>query len=166
MNGQHLRKRDEEIIRLYSEEGLTVKEIGPLFGLTHVRVIQILEKAGVNRRSRGWRSHWPWRDMEQRRREIAHVYVEEELSLNEVGARLGLSTSCVRQELIRAGVDRRHASWYRMQRVAQRNREIIRLCLQEGLKRKEVAARFDLRPETVSRILARASMHRGQPEAK
>ena len=50
--------------------------------------------------------------------------------------------------------------------LRKRDEEIVRLCLEEGLKRKEVAARFDLRPETVSRILARASMHRGQPEAK
>ena len=48
------------------------------------------------------------------------------------------------------------------QHLRKRDEEIVRLCLEEGLKRKEVAARFDLRPETVSRILARASMHRGQ----
>jgi len=163
MNRQHLRKRDEEIVRLYVEEGLTVKDVGGLFGLTYVRVTQVLEEAGVDRRSRGWRSRWPWRDSSQRTKEIIPAYVEEELSLEEVGARFGLSATCVRDVLVRAGVSRRSRvpcpAW-RSKALARRNQEIIRLCLEEGLKRKEVAARFDLRPETVSRILARANLHR------
>ena len=168
MSSEHLRKRDEEIVRLYVEEGLAVKEVGALFRLTYVRVIQILGEAGVDRRSRGWRSHWPWRDWKQRTKEIIGAYVEDELSLEKVGARFRLSPTCVRQVLIRAGVGCRSPGWpaWRSKALARRNQEIIRLCLEEGLKRKEIAARFDLRPETVSRILARASMHRGQPEAK
>jgi DNA-directed RNA polymerase specialized sigma subunit len=163
MNRQHLGKRDEEIVRLYVEDGLTVKDVGALFGLTYVRVIQVLEAAGVDRRSRGWRSGWPWRDSEQRTKEIIAAYVEEELSLEEVGARFGLSPTCVRHVLIKASVARtscgRRPAW-RSKALARRNQEIIRLCLEEALKRKEVAARFDLRPETVSRILAKANLHR------
>ena len=158
MKRQHLRKRNEEIVRLYVEEGLTVKDVGGLFGLTYVRVIQVLEEAGVDRRSRGWRSGWPWRDANQRTKEIIAAYVEEELSLEEVGARFRLSPTCVRQVLIRAGVGCRSRSRrpaWRSKALARRNQEIIRLCLEDGLKRKEVAARFDLRPETVSCVLAR-----------
>jgi DNA-directed RNA polymerase specialized sigma subunit len=161
-------KCKQEIIHLYVDKRLSLKEIGERFGHSHVAVIYLLEAAGVRRITRGWRSHWPWRDWKQRTKEIVGAYVEDELSLEEVGARFSLSPTCVREILIRAGVGCRSPGWpaWRLKALARRDEEISRLCLEEGVKRKEVAARFDLRPETVSRILAKANMHRRQPEAK
>lgn len=161
-------KYKQEIIHLYVDKRLSLKEIGERFGHSHVAVIYLLEAAGVRRRTRNWRSHWPWRDWKQRTKEIVGAYVEDQLSLEEVGARFRLSPTCVREILIRAGVGCRRPGWpaWRSKALARRNQEIVRLCLEEGLKRREVAARFHLRPETVSCILARANMHRGQPEAK
>jgi DNA-directed RNA polymerase specialized sigma subunit len=159
---EYRRWRKQEIARLYLERRWTLKEIGKHFGLSHVAVINVLEGGGIRRRTRGWRSGWPWKDRNELSEEVIGLYVEEGLTVKQVGGRLGLSGACVGRVLMREGVDRRHPGWYRRQRLAQRNREIVRLCLQEGLKRKDVAARFDLRPETISGILAKEKLRRGQ----
>lgn len=48
------RERDDEIVRLY-RRGMTISEVGHLFGLTGERVRQVLAANGVPRRSVGWR---------------------------------------------------------------------------------------------------------------
>lgn len=44
--------RDREIIRLY-KSGLTLDEVAPKFELSRQRILQILKREGVTRRSRG-----------------------------------------------------------------------------------------------------------------
>lgn len=101
------RNRNQEIVRLYVEEGLTLREVGACIGMSDVGVLYVLETAGVRRRERWWRPGWPWRDATERTEEITRAYLHERLTLRQVGARFGLSRSCVRLILIRAGVPRR-----------------------------------------------------------
>ena len=102
-------KYKQEIIHLYVDKRLSLKEIGERFGRSHVAIIHLLEAADIRRRVRGWRSGWPWRDSTQRTEEITHAYLGDRLTLRQVAARFDLSPECVRQILIRAGVPRRPA---------------------------------------------------------
>ena len=155
-----------EVIHLYTENGLSLKEIGERFGRSHVAVINLLEAAGVRRRSGGWRSHWPWRDAEQRTQEIARVYVQEGLSLEQVAARFDLNRITVRRILQKAGVPRRPTGrrpGWRSRTLKQRDEDIVRLRIEDSLTLKEIGRRFDLSPSMVSRILKTAAVTRKPP---
>lgn len=150
------RKRNQEIVRLYTEGHLPAKEVAARFGLTEEGVLHILSVAGVRRRSRGWRADWPWRDANDRNDQIIHAYVKEGLSPQEIGTRLGLSRVCVRWTLDRSD------AIIRSKDIARNNHEIIRAYLEEGLTAAEVAGRFSVTPSRVRYILRRAHTRRGQ----
>ena len=48
-----LEARDRDIGRLYIDEELSLLQLGKMYGLTKERVRQVLDRAGVERRSRG-----------------------------------------------------------------------------------------------------------------
>jgi len=153
MNSEYLRKRNGEIARLYADGDLTLREIGERFNLSHERVRQILERAGVKRRRR---------QLTQRNQEIARLYVEEGLPLGEVAARFRLSGRRVGQILEEAGVHRHSLGWPRWPRehVWERMHEIVRLYAEEGLTLEEIAPTFRLGHARVRQILKSAGVSR------
>lgn len=160
-------ERKAEVIHLYLENGLSLKQTGERFGRSHVAVINLLKAAGIRRRSRSWRSHWPWRDAEQRTQEIARVYVQEGLSLEQIAARFDLNRLTVRRILQKAGVNRRSRasrSRERSRALTERNQEIARAYLEEGQTLEELGGRFGLSPSMVSRILKTAAVTRKPPD--
>jgi len=159
-------QRAEEIVHAYVGEGVRFREIGARFGLHRETVAEILEKAGVRKRA----SH-PTRDQQTRRDgEIIRLYVEERLSLREIAARCGLSVSGIRGILERAGVQARSTSHLALTReeLAQRNLEIVRLHLEEGLAARQISGRLALGVERVYTVLRAAGISRrrsGHPSA-
>lgn len=103
MNSEQLRKRDDEILRLYVEEGLSPEGLAARFGLRPSTVHGILRHRGVSLRrlSSGAPPH-----LKERNDEIARLRAEEGLTLKEIGERFNLGKERVRQVLIRAGVPR------------------------------------------------------------
>jgi DNA-directed RNA polymerase specialized sigma subunit len=153
------RKRNQEIVRLYTEGRLPAKEAAARFGLTEEGVLYILRVAGVRRRSRSWRAHWPWKDANERSKEITAAYVKEGLSILEIAARFGLSQECVYETLDGIGAITRSKD------IVRDNHDIIRVYLEEGLTIAEIATRFGVKPSRVSYVLYRAHVRRGQPSA-
>ena len=151
-------QRNEEIIRVYVGEGLSLQEIGVRFGLHRDAVAEILERAGVRKRASR-----PTGDLqEQRDGEIICLYVEERLSHREIAARCGLSASGIRSILERAGVQARSTSHLALTReeLTQRNREIVRLHLEEGLAARQISGQLALGIERVYTVLRAAGISR------
>jgi DNA-binding CsgD family transcriptional regulator len=159
-------RRAEEIVRAYVGEGLRLQEIGARFGLHRETVAEILEKAGVRKRA-----SQPTRDQRKRRdEEIVRLYVQERLPLREIGARCGLSVSGIRGILERAGVQARSRSRLVLthKELAQRNWEIVRLHLEEGLAARQISGQLALGVERVYTVLRAAGISRrrsGHPSA-
>lgn len=155
---EHLTAREAEAIRLYAEERLTLKEVGARLGVSRSTVHGILKAAGVSRRSPNWRPGWLWPHAEARSREITHAYVQEGLSLQEVGARFGLSRGTVSEILRRAGLggSLRRRITGGPPHLKGRNDEIARLYAEGGLTLREIGERFNLSSERVRQIGRRA----------
>lgn len=161
-------RRNREIARLYTEEGLTLAAIGARFGITRQRVRQVLEETGVSGRT----SHTGLRPrlLAQRDKEIGRLYVHHGLTITQIGQRLGLGYSTVRHALIRAQVRRRspgprcrQGTRYSVVRdlLPQRNREMMRLYREGHLTISEIGLQFQRDESTVARILREAGVDMG-----
>jgi DNA-binding CsgD family transcriptional regulator len=103
MSGEQLRKRDDEILRLFVEEGLSPEGLAARFGLRPSAVHGILRHRGVSLRrlSSGAPPHH-----KERNDEMARLRAEEGLTLKEIGERSNLGKERVCKVLIKAGVSR------------------------------------------------------------
>jgi DNA-directed RNA polymerase specialized sigma subunit len=108
MNGEDLIERNKEIVHLYVQHRLTLREVGARFQLSRDQVADILRRAGVGRRTRSVHRLTP-QELAQRNQEIVRLYVEDGLTLREVGGRLGVSERQVSRVLEATGVSRRKA---------------------------------------------------------
>ncbi len=82
-------ERNQEIVRLYVEEGFTLRELGARFGLSHEGVRLILKKAGGP--VRGVRRLIPQGRQLIGSQEIIRLHVEEGLAVRDIRARFGLT---------------------------------------------------------------------------
>ena len=187
MSSEHLRERNREMVRLYAEEGLTLREIGERFNLSRKRVRQIAERAGVTPKASQVLPRRPgrpcgWRDgaLAKRNEHIIHAYNQEKLSLAQVGALFGLNPMTVSDILREAGVSRRKPS-PPQSHITERNQEtarsrdstespiedmrertlqIVHLYVDKGLSLREVATCVGLNHGSVLKELERAGISR------
>jgi len=163
MGGEHLKERNQEIVRLYVEELLTVAEVGARLRLSPSGVWHILARAGVNRRKPGPR---PTTHLRERNDEIARAYAQEGLTLEGVGRRFGLSPSGVWHILARAGVNGRRGGppcGSRWRKWTRRNDEIARLYAERDLTLREIGERFGLTSSAVYYVLQKGGVSRRKP---
>lgn len=180
MSGEHLTERNDEIIRLYVEELLALRDVGARVGLSHERVRQILRRRGVTLRKVGLTAGWRNSALAQRNEDIIHAYDQEKLSLAQVGALHGLKYDRVSDILREAGVSRRKPGPPRLN-VTERNKDtlrrhdpikppiddvrertlqIVHLYDGENLSIKEVATCVGLNTSTVQQALKSAGVSR------
>ncbi len=150
----------ELVIHLYVEERLALEEVAARFGLTRERVSQMLKTRGVVPR-RGSASLLEELQT-QFNHEIVRLYVEEGLPLDKVGARFGLTRGRVRQILRTCGVSPRRGSCRLLEeQQTQRNQEIIRLYVEEGLSLKKIGERLGLSDFAVRHVVGRVGRGTG-----
>ena len=96
LDGNNRRKDidDDEIKRLYVDEGLSTVEIADLFKSNHATISKRLNKLGIPRRKFT-------RDIDNE--EIKRLYLEEKLSTVEIASRFGTNYETIRERLIKAG---------------------------------------------------------------
>jgi DNA-directed RNA polymerase specialized sigma subunit len=174
------RKRNEDIVRLYQQERLSLRQVGARVGVSDSAVLYVLERAGVPRRSRSWRSSWPWKDAKQQRREIVHAYLEMRASTEKVATLFGISPETVAGVLEKAGMPRPGGKCVNGRRPGaagprkgtpllppndrrKRDQEIVRLYQQERLSLRQVGARVGLSDSAVLHALQAAGVPRRSP---
>ena len=106
--GDVTRRRNQEMARLYDEEGISLEDVAVRFGLRPSTVSDILRMRRVALRRQPRRR--PPSRFSQRNEEMARLYVDEGLNLREIAARFGVSHERVRQILMTAGVSRKTLS--------------------------------------------------------
>jgi len=98
----------EEFERLYNEQGLTLEEIGELFGVSDEVVRYRMKQLGIPRRGK------PWSPKETRAqldcKELERLYVIEGLSLAGIAKRFGVGQATVHARLEKCGIARRDLS--------------------------------------------------------
>lgn len=151
-----------EICQLYEaereEDRWTISQIAEKYGVNAATVSKHLKRAGVTLRDRGDYSVSRVPDDEVRR-----LYVEEELSLEQVGERLGFTGVTIRDRLIALGIPRRPprpTAEIKTGRPARKVElpieEIRRLRDEEKLSLRQIAKQLGVPRTTVQRQLAQA----------
>jgi DNA-binding transcriptional regulator LsrR (DeoR family) len=118
---------DDELRRLYVEDGLTLREIGEMFGVSRQRVHQRMRKAGIKRKKKV---------IKLNRRDLLRLYVREGLTQREVGQQLGVSGSSVSKEMRRHGISPRRGA----KRIEKDH--LYKLYVTDGLFQREIAAKL------------------------
>lgn len=138
----------KEMARLYFDEGLSLMEVGEEIGVSHDTVRTKLMEAGYTlRKSNRPRVHFDISEM-------VRLYFKEELSLAEVGDRMGTNGVTIRNKLIEAGYTLRKPNRGRLTRFSSVDiSEMERLYLEENLSLNIIADRFNCSPGTVGNQL-------------
>ena len=101
----------DEIVHLYFEEKLTLKEVGARIGVSHATIRDRLLTAGYKCRTKGESRH-PWNKnasmfTESELAEIGRLYSEEERSAHDIAFQYDCSDATIRNYLKRIGVQMR-----------------------------------------------------------
>lgn len=117
---------DAELERLYIEENLSMPAIGLIYGVSRQRVHQRIQKADIKR---------PKLSLD--RATLKKLYVREELKLQQVAERLGVTEGFVRSELRRYEIPLRPRKRHRF------GRELLyKLYVTDGMLMREVAKKL------------------------
>lgn len=146
------RPADDDLRRLYSNEGLTLRQLAERYSVTRQAVQQWLVAAGIPRR----RPAAPDNDPDVAT--LIALYAEG-WSGPELARRFGCSSTTVYGRLERAGVPRRR------DRRAVGRPELLD-ALDAGLSAPEMAARFDVSVSAVCRALAREGLETSAQAAR
>lgn len=98
---------DEERLRkLYVEDRMTTYEIAEKFDVNDTTISRALDRNGIQSRSggSGLEPNQPWHDEDT----LRELYVEEKLTAEEIGERLGCSQATVLLNMRECGIPRRH----------------------------------------------------------
>jgi transposase len=145
---------DGEIVRLYTQQGLTAAEIAEQVGCSTSLVYGRLARGGVERRPQALR-----RRPGPTAQEISHLYGDCGLSLRDLAERDGVTTRAVRGWLVAAGIDRRPSG---TAGVACDGDELVAL-YRAGWSAPAIADLMGCSSSTIYRRLAAAGIARRPP---
>ena len=146
-----------QIKYLYYKEKKSASEIAKVFDCGPTIIYAHMEKNGMQRRSKSESQKIRYNNRTYAKRrfeldlaEMVRLYFEEYLSLVEVGKRLGVSHTTVRERLLTAGYQtRKKGEWKHLRKsrgrifTAAELSEMKRFYCEEELSSMEIARRFD-----------------------
>ena len=155
----------EELKRLYYDEQQSAYEIAQHFKTNHSTIYGRMKKHGLQRRSAsdGQKLRYAETRIKLNINEIVRLYFEEELSLVEVGERVGVSSDTITKRLWAAGYKCRKRGWSRHPSkmkgsymfTASDLTEIKRLYCEEGRSSEDIAFQYDCCGATIRNHLKR-----------
>ena len=133
---------DEEIKKLYIEEGLSTTQISKKFETDATTINKRLKKQGIKVQDKRIRN-----DLDDE--EIKKLYIEEELSTYQIGEKFGVYHSTINKRLKKQGI--------KVQDKRIRNdlddEEIKKLYIEEGLSTYQIGEKFGVSDSTIGRRL-------------
>lgn len=141
----------DQICYLYVEQGCSTYDIARRVGLDRQHVNRLLKEAGVPVGPRG-RGRSRISSDTGLAALLRALYVEQRLTSEQIGARLGLSGRTVRDRLAKLGIERRsRGACDRTDRDSVAPEELERLYVREGLTADQVAGELGATRRTVLR---------------
>ena len=104
----------DEMRRLYEDEMMTLKQVGKVYGITRQAVHNRFVAAGIPRRGNYGQRLFEYTEQHRERMtrllivhgdEILRLYVDDRLSPDKIGKRLGISVPRIRKFLVESGVE-------------------------------------------------------------
>ena len=163
----------KRVSHLYYHEEKSVYAIAKILGCTPTVIYGHMQKNGLQRRSysEAHRMRYSQKHITLNLAEIVRLYFEEELTLTEVGTRLGVCSDAVRKRLIAAGYQRRKAGESRHPRKSRGSNftdadlaEMQRRYCQAEESSAEIAYRYDCCDMTVRVHLKRLGVRLRTPK--
>lgn len=146
-----------ELRRLYVDQQLTIREVADRLNVPKNRIIRDLTLAGIPRRSRhSRRPRGPRLAVTAER--LTDLYVNQGLTLAQLGAELQVSEGYLRRRLRESGITERRGTFG--PKPASTNRVVARACLlyTSGLSMTAVGAELGISATQVALILAEADI--------
>jgi len=104
MMDEELRIMSKEIIdELYNWRGMTMEEIGEIFGVTNTAIYRRMVRYGIERRNNS-EAQKPKKVL---REELERLYHDEGMTLMQIGEIFGLSVSAIYKRMVGYGIERR-----------------------------------------------------------
>jgi len=149
----------KEIVRLYRIENLTLREIAKKAGVTHQNIYFHLSNLGVKRRTKGSKKNtYPRYDFKLMR----DLYVEQGLSMAEIGRRQGVSRDVIKRELQLHGIET--GRWTQLTPENRAKREKAVELYEKGWRVREIADRLDRSTLSIYKLLGRAGIKLGEKQ--
>lgn len=101
-------KRNKELIGKY-QTGLSLREVGEIYGLSRQRVHQILERHGIETRNYT-ETERKKRMFEQKKipkQTLQNLYLEQKLSINQIAKQFSISHGCVNDQIVAHDIPKR-----------------------------------------------------------
>ena len=151
----------EEVVRLYSEQGLSTYRIAEQVGVERQRVTRMLRRAGVEIAPRGKHRARPLRTSDSPPEDLLRTfYVELGIPTPAIGKMLGVPDRRLRAQLARLGIERRsRGGWDRRDRADVNLEDLVDLFVKSGLPSAVVGDKLGVS----GRIVLRAAHSHGCP---
>ena len=162
-----------QVAHLYYHEKKSVYAIAEILGCTPTVIYGHMQKNGLQRRSysEAHRMRYSQKHLNMDLAEIVRLYFEEQLTLVEVGTRLGVCSDLVRKRLIAAGYQRRRRGESRHPQKSRSSKftdadlaEMERLYCQAEWSSAEIAYRYECCDMTVRAHLKRLGVRLRTPK--
>jgi transposase-like protein len=146
-----------EAMRLYSEEGKTIREIARLYGVSHQRVYSKFNRAfpfyprQVRSRSRGWAERF----------DIAVSRYQEGRTLRDAAQEVGASTTTLRTYMVANGIERRPPGCVDVihgKRFTEEEKAEICHLYKQGYGQVQLAKRFNCAYPTIRKLLVKSGV--------
>ena len=125
----------QEVVRLYSEQGLSTYRVAEQVGVERQRVTRMLRRAGVEIAPRGKNRARPLRTSDSPSEDLLRTfYVELRIPTPAIGRMLGVPERRLRAHLARLGIERRsRGGWDRRDRADVDLADLVDLFVKSGL---------------------------------
>ena len=146
-------KNEEELRRLYWEEEMSMAEIGEHFGISHVTVKYWMVKHGIDRREPTDPPHPNDHEVSEKRYEdrelMRRLYIDEQLSQEDIARRLDCCTNTVRRWLRRHDIPVRPKGTRNTDAPWKDEEVLEEMYLEQEMPITQIANAFDVEPNTI-----------------
>jgi len=150
-------EQENEICRLYQEEGLSTIKLGERFGVSSNTIHSVLVKYNIPRRRRGgWKKKNPENTFTPEQEQQIRLEYSRGESANSLRIKFGTHQTEIKNILKRGGINLRppKVNPEDITVLSESEERDIATAYQEGSSAKTLASRYKISPQRVNRILA------------